>query len=176
MSSSQNPSKKEKNTSPSESKKVEFIMENYIEDPVLLKDYRELFLPLKKRGQYVIIYSTLCFFGAFQYIKNLNYYMNKFFKNRKPGLVSLLRISSIHVATFFTILLGGNCLALQLNPYTFISKMRELDERMLAADPNSQMTVQEFFDGFMKTKEAEEIVKDPSQNSNVFEAESNEKI
>ena len=71
------------NTEKLNNKKHEFFIESYIDDPVLLKEYREMFMPFKQRGQYALMYTTLCCLGAFQYIKNLNYYMNKFFKNRK---------------------------------------------------------------------------------------------
>lgn len=110
------------------------IMESFIHDPILLQEYKDLFLPFKKKGHYTIFYSTLCFIGAFHYIKNIKYYIHRNFKTRKEGVSSLLKLSFLHIFAFFCLFLGGNFLILGIRPIKFIKKMRSIEERILSQD------------------------------------------
>lgn len=154
-------------------KKHEYFIEHFVKDKDLIREYKELHDPIKKRGKYCLVYSSIVMFLSFKYIQNLQYYTNKFFPNRGKGFMSLMWISSIHSLTFSFILLAGNLVVLGINPVTHIRKFKALDEKMLASDPNSNMTWTDFLDVFNKASQAninfdgeEKIEKKETTNEN----------
>lgn len=125
--------------------KDQYFIEHFVTDKELISEYKELFKPFKQRGRYMLFYTTFLCIGLFYYAKNVTYYAEKFYFNKRKGIHNLFLLSIAHSLGFTFLLIGGNCLIMGINPRKFYQKYRELDEKILSKDPNPDMTVDEFF-------------------------------
>jgi hypothetical protein len=120
--------------------KKEYIVEHFTKDEEIIRDYKELIRPLKERFRFMIYYNTLLSLGLLYYFKNLLYIAERFYPNRRKGLHNVVLIGTLHCFGLITLLLGGNCLALGLNPREFHRKYKELDKKMMLKDPYYEVT------------------------------------
>jgi hypothetical protein len=118
----------------------QYLVEYFINDEDIIKEYKELFRPFRERFRFTIYYNTLLSIALFFYFKKATYYGEKFYPNRRRGLHNLILISTIHALLFTGLLFGGNCLMLGINPITFSKKYKELDRKMIQKDPYYQIT------------------------------------
>ena len=125
--------------------KDKYFIEHFVNDKELIDEYKELFRPFKQRGRYMLFYTTFLCIGLFYYAKNVNYYAEKYFAKQRKGLHNLFLLSIAHCLGFTFLLIGGNCLIMGISPNKFMKRYREIDEKILAKDPNLDMTVEEFF-------------------------------
>lgn len=131
----------------SEINNKEYLIEHYVDDQEIIKEYKDLFSPIKKRLKYTFYYNVGVCTISLMYAKNLGFYLSKYFPNMGKSLLNLVVFSSIHAIGFSTILIGGNLLILGINPKKFIAKYREIDEKIMSADPYKDLTLQGFIEG-----------------------------
>ena len=109
----------------------EYSIENFVDDEELINDYKKLNDGLKERFKYTLIWDTLVIYGSMTYIKNIEYYMDRYFPKRNNTFGSLLKVSLIHSLSFFTIFVCGNLLILQLNPFSYVREYKRINKRIL---------------------------------------------
>ena len=109
----------------------EYSIENFVDDEELINDYKKLNDGLKERFKYTLIWDTLVIYGSMSYIKNIEYYMDRYFPKRNNTFGSLLKVSLIHSLSFFTIFVCGNLLILQLNPFSYVREYKRINKRIL---------------------------------------------
>lgn len=156
--------------------KKEYLMESFVNDEDLIKEYKDLIDPIKRRGKYTLIYNTILCYASFQYAKNIDIYLIKYLpKNRKINLGNLMWLSLLHCFAFSTLLIGGNCLVLGVRPIKFLKKFKEINERILEKDQNQNMTFNEFLNVVSTQIDLSSISQMPekgaSTNTNVFSKE-----
>jgi len=83
----------------------------------------------------------------FKYGQNVNTYMKKYFKNRMKGIFNLILFATLHSVGICTLLIGGNCLVLGINPITFIRKHKEITERIIEKEGLDVDSVSDVFRG-----------------------------
>lgn len=152
--------------------KPEHIAEYFIKDPKLKQEYKDQFKPFYDRGIYTLFYDTFVFYAIWQYAKNIDYYLPKYFPNRGNKLKDLLFVSFIHCAAFSTFLIGGNLLILGIRPIKFAKRLGELNERIIQEDPNPNMTWNEFVSLVSNHVNFEEVMKE-NKNGNTKNTDSN---
>jgi len=106
-----------------------------------------LIKPLRKRFKYTIYYNALFLVVMFKYGQNVNTYMKKYFKNRMKGIFNLILFATLHSVGICTLLIGGNCLVLGINPITFIRKHKEITERIIEKEGLDVDSVSDVFRG-----------------------------
>lgn len=143
----------------------EYYIEHFVKDEDLIREYKELYAPFKNRGKYCLFYSTLILLGSYKYCQNINFFMNKFFPNRKSTFGNLLKISLIHTSIFTILFFSGNIFALGINPKEFYRKMKIIDKKMIDIDPNANLTLKEF--GQLFTKETQVDLSSINDNENI---------
>lgn len=127
--------------------KKEYLIEHYVQDERIIKEYKELFAPIKKRLKYTFYFNVAICTLSLMYAKNLGFYLSKYFPNMSKSLFNLVLFSSAHAIGFSTILIGGNLIILGVNPIKFLNKYREIDEKIMATDPYKDLTLQGFIEG-----------------------------
>jgi hypothetical protein len=125
----------------------EYLIEHYVEDEGIIKEYKDLFAPIKKRLKYTFYFNVAVCTFSLMYAKNLGFYLSKYFPNMSKSLLNLVLFSSVHAIGFSTILIGGNLAILGVNPKKFLAKYREIDEKIMATDPYKDLTLQGFIEG-----------------------------
>ena len=146
-------------------------MEYFVSDPNLLKEYKELNEPVKKRYKYTVLYDVAWFFGVFLYCKNITYYSDKYFPVKTKGFNNMFLISLVHCFMFCSSFVVGNLIILGVNPFTFYQKHRNLSEKMIASDPYKDITPTEFF---IKYTEIEELENKKSELRKLLEEKNKE--
>ncbi len=106
-----------------------------------------LIKPLRKRFKYTIYYNALFLVVMFKYGQNVNTYMKKYFKNKMKGIFNLILFATLHSVGICTLLIGGNCLVLGINPITFIRKHKEITERIIEKEGLDVDSVSDVFRG-----------------------------
>lgn len=146
----------------------EYLMEHYVDDPEIIKEYKDLFSPIKKRLKYTFYFNIGVCSLSVLYAKNLGFYIGKYFPNFKKGLLNLVLISSFHAIAFSAILIGGNLAILGIQPRKFMQKYRELDEKIMSTDPYKNLTLKGFIDGVSEgfSKQAELLENQKSKKIN----------
>lgn len=129
----------------SEKKDKLYFIEHFVKDKEIIDEYKDLFKPFKQRGRFMIFYTTFLCTALFYYAKNVNYYAEKYYPNKRKGLHNLVLISMIHCFLFSGLLIGGNFAIIGITPSTFMNRYKQLDEKIIAQEPNPNMTVDEFF-------------------------------
>ena len=122
----------------------EFILEYFVEDQNLVNEYKEHLKPIRNRFKYTLFWDTLVIYMSFQYVKNLDYYLDKFFPKRVNTFGCLMKVSSLHTFTFFALIIAGNCAILGIRPIKWLKKTSELNRRMNESGNNPNMTWGEF--------------------------------
>ncbi len=147
----------------------EYLIEHYVDDPEIIKEYKELFTPIKKRLKYTFYYNVAVCSLSIIYAKNLGFYITKYFPNMGKGLLNLVLFSTFHAFAFSGILIGGNLAILGINPKKFMKKYREIDEKIMSNDPYKDLTLKGFIDGVSEgfSKQAEKMKEQkPNNNTN----------
>lgn len=164
--------------------KKEYLIEHYVQDEQIIKEYKDLFTPIKKRLKYTFYFNVgICTFSL-MYAKNLGFYLSKYFPNMSKSLLNLVLFSSAHAIGFSAILIGGNLAILGVNPKKFMAKYREIDEKIMATDPYKDLTLQGFIEGVSegfnkkpeKVNNAESNVNSNGQNNAVMDNNKDNKI
>ena len=132
------------------------VQEYFIDDPSLIKEYKDLHKPFKQRLKYTAFWDILWFLGIVLYSKNIGYYQSLYLPNRKKGMGSLMFLSLAHCLAFMTTLAAGNCLILGINPVSFWKKSKDLNARMVENDPYKASTWVEFMLIYSEIEEVEE--------------------
>ena len=150
----------------------EYLIEHYVEDEDIIKEYKDLFAPIKKRLKYTFYFNVAVCTFSLMYAKNLGFYLSKYFPNMSKSLLNLVLFSSVHAIGFSTILIGGNLAILGVNPKKFLAKYREIDEKIMATDPYKDLTLQGFIEGISEgfNKKSEKTI---SNNVNSIDPASN---
>jgi len=104
-----------------------------------------LIKPIKKRFKYAIYYNSLFILFMYKYGQNVNSYMKRYFKNRMKGIFNLIMFATLHSIGICTLLIGGNCLVLGVNPIAFIRKHKEITERIIEKEGLDVDTVSDLF-------------------------------
>lgn len=125
----------------------EYLMEHYVQDEQIIKEYKELFAPIKKRLKYTFYFNVAVCSFSLMYAKNLGFYLTKYFPNMTKSLLNLVLFSSVHAIGFSAILIGGNLAILGVNPKKFLAKYREIDQKIMSNDPYKDLTLQGFMEG-----------------------------
>ena len=132
------------------------LLEYFVNDENLLKEYRDLHKPLKQRFKYTVFFDLVWFMGILLYARNANYYGTILYPKRRKGVGNLILISGIHCIVFMSTLVAGNLLMLRLNPFSFWKKSRDLNKRMVEQDPYKGATWTEFMLLYAEIEEVEE--------------------
>lgn len=145
----------------------EYLIEHYVEDPEIVKEYKDLFQPIKKRLKYTFYYNVAVCAISVYYAKNLEFFLSKYFPKMKKGLMNLVLFSSFHAIAFSAILIGGNFAILGINPRKFMDKYREIDDKIMSTDPYKDLTLRGFIDGVSEgfNKQAEKMQDTKPKNS-----------
>lgn len=140
----------------------EYSIENFVEDEELINDYRKLNDGLKERFKYTLVWDTLVIYGSMTYIKNIEYYMDRYFPKRSNTFGSLLKVSLIHSLSFFTIFICGNLLILQLNPVSYVREYKRINKRVLELNKQEDLNMQDLWNlvNNKDNKIIEEIIKE----------------
>lgn len=140
----------------------EYSIENFVEDEELINDYRKLNDGLKDRFKYTLVWDTLVIYGSMTYIKNIDYYMDRYFPKRSNTFGSLLKVSLIHSLSFFTIFICGNLLILQLNPVSYVREYKRINKRVLELNKQEDLNMQDLWNlvNNKDNKIIEEIIKE----------------
>ncbi len=148
--------------------KIEYLMEHYVQDEAIIKEYKDLFAPIKKRLKYTFYFNVAICTFSLMYAKNLGFYLSKYFPNMSKSLLNLILFSSLHALGFSAILIGGNLAILGVNPKKFLTKYREIDEKIMATDPYKDLTLQGFIEGVSEgfNKKPEKASANGEGNSN----------
>jgi hypothetical protein len=125
----------------------EYLIEHYVDDPEIIKEFKELFNPIKKRLKFTFYYNIAICFLSVLYAKNLGFYITKYLPKINKGLFNLVLFSSCHAFFFSGLLIGGNLAILGINPRKFMSKYKELDEKIMSKDPYRDLSLKGFIDG-----------------------------
>jgi len=159
--------------------KKDYLIEHYVQDEKIIKEYKELFEPIKKRLKYTFYFNVaLCTFSL-MYAKNLGFYLGKYFPNMSKSLLNLVLFSSVHAIGFSAILIGGNLAILGINPKKFLAKYREIDEKIMATDPYKDLTLQGFIEGVSEgfnKKSVENGNTNDANNTNITKNNESSKI
>lgn len=59
--------------------KKEYLIEHYVQDENIIKEYKELFEPIKKRLKYTFYFNVAVCTFSLMYAKNLGFYLGKYF-------------------------------------------------------------------------------------------------
>lgn len=126
-------------------KETGYMAEKFVDDEELIKEYRTLYDPFKKRAKFILYYWAFCLFLGFKYIKNIDHY-SKFFPKLKSKFGSLFFLSTLHTLVFNTILFGGTFLILQIRPIKFLKQVKSVNDRMVEKDIMPDITLDEFLE------------------------------
>lgn len=133
---------------------IDYIFEEHPEES---EELAALIRPIRKRFKYTIYYNAIFLAVSFKYIQNVNYYMKKFFSNRKKGLLNLIFISTLHSFAFCSLLIGGNCLILGVNPIKLMRKHKEITDRIIEKEGLDIDSITDVFKGPLKKIEESKV-------------------
>lgn len=125
--------------------KKDYVMEYFVKDENVIKEYKQLMRPIRDRALYTIYFDTFMCFLIYQYAKRVNYYAERFYPNRRKGVGNLIVISTVHAIGVSALFLVGNFAILGINPFRFYKKYKEIDEKIMQEDSSMNATAEEIF-------------------------------
>ena len=150
--SSENVQKEITTTEPTGNKKdfIESLEYIFDENTSESKELDDLIKPIKKRFKYTIYYNALFLAATYKYGQNMNRNVRKYYPKKMRGVKSMVLFATLHSLGFMGLLVGGNCLILGMNPFSFMRKHREITERIIEKEGLDIDSFSEIFRGPIK--------------------------
>lgn len=114
------------------------MTEMVINDPEAIKEYRKLNEPIRKRAKYTLYFNTLFIFMSYHYVRHIPRITKKYFV-KKFNMANVFLISNLHTLFLMSIFFLGNSLVIGVNPFTWIQKRKEFEDKFIDKESDTKM-------------------------------------